>query len=162
MSPKPVVKATSARSLMAFNFSCMLGAGLSLLMLSACDSRVSPQREWRPEDHGQPAQADPSRVATEQAAPEAGGVDRAAAALWTVSCASCHGRDGRGLGEGRPPGAQMPDFTSAEYQKQRSDAELVTVIQQGRGMMPAFGKQMNEQGVRALIGHIRRFAPPSP
>jgi hypothetical protein len=56
----------------------------------------------------------------------------------------------------------MPDFTSAEYQKQRSDAELVTVIQQGRGMMPAFSKQMNEQGVRALVGHIRRFAPPSP
>jgi mono/diheme cytochrome c family protein len=141
---------------MQFNFPCMLGASLCLLVLS-CESRVSPQREWRPEDHGQPAQVDPSRVAAAPAAPEEGGIDRAAAALWTVSCASCHGRDGRGQGEGRPPGAQMPDFTSADYQKQRSDAELLAVIQQGRGMMPAFGKQMNEQGLRALVGHVRRF-----
>ncbi len=91
--------------------------------------------------------------------PEQGGVDRAAQALWTVSCASCHGRDGRGKGPGRPPGAQLPDFTSAEFQQQRSDQQLVDVIRAGKGMMPPFGKQVNAEGIAALIAHIRAFAP---
>jgi mono/diheme cytochrome c family protein len=91
--------------------------------------------------------------------PEQGGESRAAEALWTVSCAGCHGRDGKGQGPQRPPGAQPPDFTSAEFQQQRSDAQLVQVITAGKGMMPPFGKQVNPQGIAALIGHIRAFAP---
>ena len=142
--------------MVSFN-SCMMCAALGVLLL-ACDSRVTPQREWRPEDHGQPAQVDPSRVPQAESAPEEGGVERAATALWNVSCASCHGRDGRGQGPGRPPGAPMPDFTSAELQKQRTDAQLLQVIRDGRGMMPAFGKQVNEQGLGALVNHIRTFA----
>jgi mono/diheme cytochrome c family protein len=134
----------------------MMCAALGVLLL-ACDSRVTPQREWRPEDHGQPAEVDPSRVP--QAAPsnEEGGVERAASALWNVSCANCHGRDGRGQGPGRPPAAQIPDFTSQDFQKQRTDEQLVTVIRDGRGMMPPFGKQLNEQGLKALLQHVRRF-----
>lgn len=127
------------------------------VMLLACDSRVTPQREWRPEDHGQPAEIDPARVPQTPAPNEEGGVERAAAALWNVSCASCHGRDGRGQGPGKPPVAQIPDFTSADFQKQRTDADLATVIQNGRGMMPGFGKQLNEQGLAALVKHVRAF-----
>ena len=69
------------------------------------------------------------------------GTERAAEALFNVSCASCHGRDGRGQGERRPPGAAVPDFTQAAFQAQRSDAQLGEVIRTGRGLMPAFGKQ---------------------
>jgi mono/diheme cytochrome c family protein len=137
----------------------MLSMWVSLLY--ACDGRVAPQREWRPEDHGQPAQDDPARMPT-QAAPEEGGVERAANALYTVSCAGCHGRDGRGQGSARPPGAVLPDFTAQEFQKQRSDAQLLQVIREGRGLMPAFGKQVNEQGQSALVGRIRRFAEAPP
>jgi cytochrome c oxidase cbb3-type subunit 3 len=128
------------------------------VVLLACDSRPAPQREWRPEDHGQPAEIDPARVPQTPAPNEEGGVERAAAALWNVSCASCHGRDGRGQGPGRPPAAQIPDFTSGEFQKQRTDAELAAVIQNGRGMMPGFGKQLNEQGLSALVKQVRSFA----
>lgn len=127
------------------------------VLLVACDSRVAPQREWRPDDHAQPAEVDPTRVPQGAPSTEEGGVERAAAALWNVSCASCHGRDGRGQGPGRPPGAQMPDFASAELQKQRTDAQLLEVINHGKGMMPAFGKQVNEQGLAALVQHIRKF-----
>jgi mono/diheme cytochrome c family protein len=142
------------RSLMVPSYSRMMCAALGLLLL-ACDSRVTPQREWRPGDHGQPTQVDPSRVPQAEAAPEEGGVERAASALWNVSCASCHGRDGRGQGPGRPPGAQIPDFTAAELQKTRTDAQLLQVIREGRGMMPGFAKQVNEQGLAALVSHIR-------
>jgi mono/diheme cytochrome c family protein len=128
------------------------------VMLLACDSRVTPQREWLPSDHVQPAEVDPARV-PQSAAPanEQGGVERAAAALWNVSCASCHGRDGRGNGPGKPPVAQIPDFTSADFQKSQTDAQILTVIREGRGMMPPFGKQLNDQGLSALLQHVRKF-----
>lgn len=135
----------------------MCAALLLSALLLACDSRVAPQREWRPEDHAQPAEVDPSRVPQAAPSTEEGGTDRAAAALWNVSCASCHGRDGRGQGPGRPPGAQLPDFTSADFQKQRTDAQLVEVIRDGRGMMPGFGKQVNDQGLSALLQHVRKL-----
>jgi mono/diheme cytochrome c family protein len=127
------------------------------LLVVACNGHAEPLREWRPEDHGQPAQDDPSRTAG-PVEPEQGGVDRAADALYNVSCAGCHGRDGHGQGAGRPPGAQLPDFASPEFQSQRSDAQLLQVIREGRGLMPPFGKQVNEQGQAALVARIRRFA----
>jgi mono/diheme cytochrome c family protein len=131
----------------------------------ACDAPKPPLREWQPSHHAQPATPDPSRTAASEPGPrepEAGGVERAAAALWGVSCASCHGRDGRGLGPARPPGAQLPDFSTAEFQKSRSDAQLADVIVNGRSLMPAFGKQLNPQGIEALIAHIRRLGQPAP
>lgn len=134
---------------------------------SACESRPAPTREWRPEDHGQPRELDPSRTPSaeegEGDAAEPATAERAAEALWNIRCASCHGRDGRGLGPARPPGATPADFTSAELQKARTDAQLAEVVINGRGMMPAFGKELNPQGVQALVAHIRRFAPaPTP
>ena len=129
-----------------------------VLLGAACERRVEPRREWRPEDHGQPAQADPARTAPSE--PEQGGVDRAADALYTVSCAGCHGRDGRGQGTQRPPGAQLPDFTAEAFQTQRKDPELAAVIRDGRGMMPGFAKQVNDQGIDALVAKVRRFATP--
>jgi cytochrome c oxidase cbb3-type subunit 3 len=140
---------------------------LVAVCVCACDARAKPLREWRPEDHGQPAESDPARMPAEpqQAAapaePEAGGTERAAAALWTVSCASCHGRSGRGDGPARPPGTQPPDFSSVEFQKSRSDAQLAEVIVHGRNMMPPFGRTVNEQGVAALVAHIRTLVPPA-
>lgn len=131
-----------------------------LLFAFACGD-PPPKREWTPADHGQPAGGDPDRTPETQATPEEGEAPlaRAAAALWNASCASCHGRDGRGLGAGRPPGVQIADFTAPAWQASRSDAQLVAVIRDGRSMMPAFGKQVNEHGLGALVEHIRRFAP---
>lgn len=54
----------------------------------------------------------------------------------------------------------MPDFTSPDFQKQRTDAQLLAVIRDGRGMMPPFGKQLNEQGLSALVQHVRRYGSP--
>jgi mono/diheme cytochrome c family protein len=128
---------------------------LLLAACAACSSRA-PLREWRAEDHGQPSQADPARTPTD-VEPEQGGPERAVDALYNVSCASCHGRDGRGQGVSKPPGAQMPDFSAEAFQTQRTDVQLLDAIRNGRGMMPAFGRQVNEQGLSALVGRVRRF-----
>jgi mono/diheme cytochrome c family protein len=132
-----------------------------LIACSACKGEPAPKREWTPADHGQPAAPDDENI-PEQPSALAPGEDpeaRAARALWNATCAGCHGRDGRGQGESRPPVARIPDFTAAEWQESRSDAALSQTIADGRGMMPPFGKQINPQGVAALVRHIRRFAP---
>jgi mono/diheme cytochrome c family protein len=127
---------------------------------SACGSEPAPKREWTPADHGQPANPDESMIATDRVVPGEDPEARAARALWTSICASCHGRDGSGQGEQRPPGATIANFTSPEWQASRSDEALALAIAEGRGMMPAFGKQINPQGIAAMVRHVRRYAQP--
>ncbi|MFI5308154.1 MAG: c-type cytochrome [Polyangiales bacterium] len=133
-------------------------------LLCACNE-PAPEREWTPADHAQPAQAQPGPdPASEEAAGESepgGGTERASRALWAVTCAGCHGRDGRGHGEAIPPGAQLPDFTSEAFQHSRSDAQLAQVIRDGKGMMPPFVKKLSEEGVAALVQRVRAFEVPS-
>lgn len=131
-----------------------------LLLLSACRPASHATREWTPEDHGHPPEPPPEQGAP--AAPEEGGQERAARALWNVSCASCHGMRGRGDGRQPPPGAQMPDFSTAAFQGARTDAQLATSIREGQGLMPAFGKQLNADGIAALVAIVRSFGPAAP
>jgi mono/diheme cytochrome c family protein len=129
-------------------------------LLLGCD-QAAPLREWTPADHGQPAAPPDDRTApaAQDAPVSAEEADRrAAAALWNVSCASCHGRDGRGGGGGLPPGAKTPDLSARSYLASRGDAELEKVIRDGRNMMPAFGPQLGPDGVRAMVEHVWRLA----
>ncbi len=126
---------------------------LALGAVLACGKDTSQLREWRPEDHQPP----PAVMPEGQGAAEESGdpVARAAAALFSMRCASCHGEAGRGDGSARPPGAQLPDFGSAAFQSAHSDAQLHEVIAKGRGLMPAFGADITEKGIAALIAHVR-------
>lgn len=130
-------------------------SGLSLLASASfgCNQRSKSLSEWRPEDH----QAPPAEPPEGQGAAEESGdsTARAVKALWSMRCAQCHGEEGHGDGTGRPPGAQLPDFANAEFQAKRSDRELHEVIDKGRNMMPAFGQEITEAGIQALIGHVR-------
>ncbi len=83
---------------------------------------------------------------------------RAARALWAVTCAGCHGREGRGDGEERPPGAQLPDFTQVAWQQSRTDTQLAQVIRDGKNMMPPFGKRVRPEGIEVLVRYVRTFA----
>jgi mono/diheme cytochrome c family protein len=136
---------------------------LSLAALVACEKRRE-LREWQVSDHQPPPAVAPEGQGqgAEQQAGEEGGdsTARAAAALWSTRCASCHGADGRGDGAARPPGAALPDFTSAAYQQKRADGEIHGVIKLGRGMMPPFGDQLTEVGIAALVQHVRSLARP--
>ena len=128
---------------------------LPLLAVGACEGRRN-LREWQPSDHQPPPAVAPEGQGTgsESGDPGAG----AAAALWSARCASCHGAEGRGDGPGKPPGAGMPDLSSAAYQATRSDVELHTVVKAGRGLMPAFGDQLSDEGISQLIKHVRTLA----
>jgi mono/diheme cytochrome c family protein len=83
---------------------------------------------------------------------------QAAGTLYRRFCARCHGADGKGVrGEG------VPDFTRADWHRRRGDAQLAAVILEGKGTaMPAFGGRLSKAQAKALVGHLRSFAPPRP
>jgi mono/diheme cytochrome c family protein/uncharacterized membrane protein len=83
----------------------------------------------------------------------------AARALFRRHCAKCHGTDATGSAA-RDRLRQIPNFTAASWQAQRSDAQLLASILDGKGteMPPGRGKVSAEQA-RGLVAYIRSFAP---
>lgn len=75
------------------------------------------------------------------------------AAIYKKSCALCHGPDGKGrtaVGKSM----KVRDLTSPEVQK-LSDAELYTVIADGKGKMPGYKSSLNDAQIKALVVTIR-------
>ncbi len=71
------------------------------------------------------------------------------------TCILCHGEDGSGnttLGKQ----LQAPDLRSAAVQK-LSDSELLHIISNGKGNMPAFQNQFSEKEIQELVAHIREL-----
>ena len=77
----------------------------------------------------------------------------AGAALYKTKCAACHGPDGKGetaMGKAN----KLRDLGSPDVQKQ-SDTELTTIIENGKGKMPAYGKSLKAEQVKDLVAYIR-------
>ena len=72
--------------------------------------------------------------------------------LYKSKCAACHGADGSGSATGKKMGAH--DFTTADVQGM-SDAELSTIITNGKNKMPAYGKSLKAEDIKGLVSHIR-------
>ena len=88
--------------------------------------------------------------------PTAARADDGAAPLYKTKCAGCHGPDGKGettMGKA----LKLRDLASADVQKQ-SDADLTTLISAGRNKMPAYGKSLSPDQVKALVGFVRGVA----
>ncbi len=139
---------------------------LALLLLIGCSDPPTPTEVWRPSDHAQPPRQsiDPSRVprdrrpeppAERPSEPE--GQDRVAAAqtLWRISCAGCHGAEGRG--DGNAYEGELADFTDPEWQASVSDQAIARAITLGQPPMPAFGEILAPAGIAALVEHVRRL-----
>ncbi len=73
--------------------------------------------------------------------------------LYASKCASCHGKDGSG---NTPMGKnlKLKDLGSSDVQK-ASDADLKTVIEKGKGKMPAYGSKLSSAQVDDVVKHIR-------
>jgi mono/diheme cytochrome c family protein/uncharacterized membrane protein len=108
------------------------------------------------------AQADSStsdQPRSEHSSPPSNGTTPAARDIFQRHCAKCHGKDGNG-NPGRTSFPGIPNFTATSWQAQRSDAQLLTSILEGKGDdMPAFTQKIKEEPARGLVAHIRAFAP---
>lgn len=78
-------------------------------------------------------------------------------ALYKSKCAACHAADGSGQ-TSMGKAMKIRDLRVDEVQKQ-TDLELTKVIAGGKGKMPAYGKQLSNDDIKALIAHIRTLKP---
>jgi mono/diheme cytochrome c family protein len=82
--------------------------------------------------------------------------DDKSAALYKQKCAACHGVDGKGE---TPTGKAMKvrSFADPEVAK-LSDDELAGAIEKGKGKMPAYGKSLKPDEIKAMVAYIRSMA----
>jgi cytochrome c6 len=82
-----------------------------------------------------------------------GRADDKGGAFFKQKCAVCHGADGKG---DTPAGknTKMRNFADPEVAKQ-SDEELAGVIEKGKNKMPAYGKSLKPDEIKALVACIR-------
>jgi cytochrome c oxidase cbb3-type subunit III len=76
----------------------------------------------------------------------------AAADLFKSKCSMCHGMDGKGY-----PAIHTPDFTSAKWQAQNTDAQITGAIENGvKGTsMPAWQGKLTTAQIHDLVAYIR-------
>jgi cytochrome c6 len=77
------------------------------------------------------------------------------AALYSSKCAGCHAKDGKGSTMWKSRG--MVDFTSKDYQKSVTDAQLTDAIANGRKPMLGFKGKISDDDIKALVAQIRSF-----
>jgi mono/diheme cytochrome c family protein len=79
-------------------------------------------------------------------------------ATYQKLCVACHGPDGKGnVAMTKAFGEKALNIATKET-AQKSDDELLRVITQGRGKMPASGKSLSKQEQKQVLEHVRSFA----
>ena len=75
-------------------------------------------------------------------------------ALWEANCTVCHGEDGRSqTEEGQKKRAR--NLADAKWQESVSDGRLESSIKRGHDKMPAFGRKLSAEQIKALVAEIR-------
>lgn len=74
------------------------------------------------------------------------------AAVFKKRCSMCHGPEGKGFSANK-----TPNFTSSEWQKSISDAEITETVKNGKKGTPmqAFGSKLSEGEIKAVVAHVR-------
>jgi mono/diheme cytochrome c family protein len=81
--------------------------------------------------------------------------DDASAKLYQMKCVACHGADGAGnttVGKA----LKITDFHDPDVQK-TSDADLTTIIANGKNKMPAYGKTLKPDEIKGLVAYVREL-----
>jgi len=82
--------------------------------------------------------------------------DEKNAALYKQKCAACHGADGKGeTATGKA--MKVRSFADPEVVKM-SDEDLSSAIEKGKGKMPAYGKSLKPDEIKAMVAYIRSLA----
>jgi mono/diheme cytochrome c family protein len=79
--------------------------------------------------------------------------------LFGYDCAMCHGDTGDGKGDLASDFKTKPrDYTDPASLKDFTDAQLFTIIKDGKGDMPPEGKRAKTDDIWGLVNYIRTLA----
>jgi mono/diheme cytochrome c family protein len=79
-------------------------------------------------------------------------------AVYDKSCASCHGDDGKGNPAMTKVFGEKELNVATKEVAGKKDDELLKVIVDGKGKMPAAGKTLGKSDQKAVIEHVRSLA----
>jgi len=80
------------------------------------------------------------------------------AKVYSTRCALCHGAKGNGDGPAAAGLNPKPRaHTDKAYMSTLTDDQIVAVIRNGKGTMPAWGKILSEEEVQAVAKHVREL-----
>lgn len=78
--------------------------------------------------------------------------------VYKQRCALCHGPDGHGDGPGAAALNPKPrNYHDSKYMSTKTDAELLAVIHNGKGAMPAWKAILNETQMKSVLMYERTF-----
>jgi cytochrome c oxidase subunit 2 len=84
--------------------------------------------------------------------------DAGGKAVYDKNCASCHGADGKGNPSmTKAFGEKALNIATKEVAAKKDD-ELVKVIVEGKGKMPASGKSLSKADQKAVVEYTRSLA----
>lgn len=76
--------------------------------------------------------------------------------IYDQLCANCHGLYGHGDGSfSAEMPVPMPDLSTASYQNQYNDQELLNIISQGKGAMPGVDEVLSSQEISEVLTFVR-------
>ena len=81
-------------------------------------------------------------------------------AIYESNCASCHGVTGSGASS--MVLERQVAFDNPDWQKRYTDAQLITIIKDGKGMMPSFGSSISDADLKTLVTYMRSLAATKP
>jgi mono/diheme cytochrome c family protein len=82
------------------------------------------------------------------------GAGKDGAKIYAMSCARCHGADGRAkTGKGKQTNAV--DLTGDDWEP--NDARDTRIINNGKGKMPGFKKSLKPEEIQSVVAYIRKF-----
>jgi len=80
------------------------------------------------------------------------------AKVYSTRCALCHGAKGNGDGPAAAGLNPKPRaHTDKAYMSTLTDEQIVAVIRNGKGTMPAWGKILSEEEIQAVAKHVREL-----
>lgn len=71
--------------------------------------------------------------------------------IYYSTCASCHGKQG----EGHIAIAEAPALNGTEHSWHHADGQIQSLIQEGGTIMPAFGQQLDNDDIFAVMRYIQ-------
>lgn len=107
------------------------------------------------------AEAPPPAADAPAPPPDAAVAADVGARVYTQRCVLCHGAGGAGDGPASAGLNPKPrNLRDASYMSTRTDEQLLEIIRNGKGAMPAWGKNntLTEEEIQAVLRHIRSFA----
>lgn len=85
-----------------------------------------------------------------------------AKAIWTKTCAACHGKDGKGntrMGKK----VDVKDYTDPKVQAEMTDEKAIKSIKEGikddkgKERMKGYGDKLSEEEIKSLVAYMKAF-----